>query len=139
MFVNNEITDRGLLHKLLSRAATETTMDERASWARAADAAVKDATRPSTFVRMRLTRPAVVMAAAPALSAIAATLRDEHVVVSHEALAAIRAFLTDGIDSPLYGNDPLASGRGAEELRRFVLSGTFAAGRSRELAHAGAA
>jgi hypothetical protein len=138
MFVSNEITDRGLLHKLLNKAAAEVTMEERARWARAADNAVKDATRPSTLVRMRLTRPSVVMAAAPALSAIAATLRDEQVVVSHEALDAVRAFLTDGIDSPLYGSDPLAAGRGGEELRRLVLSGTFA-GRPRELAHAGAA
>ena len=29
MFVNNEITDRGLLHKLLRKATSEVTMDER--------------------------------------------------------------------------------------------------------------
>ena len=34
MFVNNEITDRGLLHKLLRKATSEVTMDEREVWAR---------------------------------------------------------------------------------------------------------
>ena len=34
--------------------------------------------------------------------------------MSPEALAAVREFMTDGIDSPLYGSDPLAARRGAE-------------------------
>ena len=38
--------------------------------------------------------------------------------MSREALDAVREFMTDGIDSPLYGSDPLAARRGAEELRR---------------------
>ena len=46
MFVNNEITDRGLLHKLLRKASSEVTMDEREVWARSIDGAIKDATGP---------------------------------------------------------------------------------------------
>ena len=117
MFVNNEITDRGLLHKLLKKTAREVTMDEREVWARSIDGAIKDVSQPSTPVRMQLTRPAVVIAAAPALSAVAAALRDEQSVVSREALDAVRTFMTDGIDSPLYGRDPLAAQRAADALR----------------------
>ena len=120
MFVNNEITDRGLLHKLLRKATSEVTMDEREVWARSVDGALKDASRPSTMVRSRLTRPAVVLAAAPTLSAIAAVLRDDHVVVSREAMDAVKKFISDGIDSPLYGRDPLAARRGADALRSLL-------------------
>jgi hypothetical protein len=120
MFVNNEITDRGLLHRLLKKEAGSITMDEREIWARSADNAIKDATRPSTMVRLRLTRPAVVMTAAPALSAVSAALRDEELAVSRQALDAVRAFMTDGISSPLYGRDPLAAQRAAEALRSLV-------------------
>ena len=35
-----------------------------------------------------------------------------------ESLDAVREFMTDGIDSPLYGRDPLAARRGADALRR---------------------
>ena len=120
MFVNNEITDRGLLHKLLRKATSEVTMDEREVWARSIDGALKDATSPSTMVRSRLTRPAVVLAAAPTLSAVAAVLRDDRVSVSREAIDAVRQFITDGIDSPLYGRDPLAARRGADALRSLL-------------------
>jgi hypothetical protein len=120
MFVNNEITDRGLLHKVLRKAAAEVTMDEREVWARSVEGALADASRPSTMVRSRLTRPAVVLAAAPALSAVAAVLRDDQVVVSREAMDAVKKFITDGIDSPLYGRDPLAAGRGADALRSLL-------------------
>ena len=120
MFVNNEITDRGLLHKLLRKATSEVTMDEREVWARSVDGALKDASSPSTMVRSRLTRPAVVLAAAPTLSAVAAVLRDDHVVVSREAMDAVKKFISDGIDSPLYGRDPLAARRGADALRSLL-------------------
>jgi hypothetical protein len=126
MFVNNEITDRGLLHKLLKKAAREVTMDERKSWARAVDGAIADASRPSTPFRRSITRPAVVIGAAPALSAVAAVLRDENFSVSREAIDAVRGFLTDGIDSPLYGTDPLAARRGAEALRGLVVANASA-------------
>jgi hypothetical protein len=116
MFVNNEITDRGLLHRLLNKTAREVTMDERLVWARSIDGAIKDVSQPSTPVRMQLTHPAVVSAAAPALSAVAAALRDEQITVSREALDAVRTFMTDGIDSPLFGRDPLAAERAADAL-----------------------
>ena len=117
MFVNNEITNRGRLHKLLKQTAGEVTMDERTVWARSLERAIEDASRPSTPFRYRLTRPAVVVAATPALSAVAATLRDEQIAVSREPIDAVRSFITDGVDSPLYGRDPLAARRGAEALR----------------------
>ena len=62
-----------------------------------------------------------MLAAAPALSAVAAALRDEDLVVSPEALAAVREFMTNGIDSPLYGRDPLAARRAADGLRRALV------------------
>jgi hypothetical protein len=138
MFANNEITDRGLLHKLLRTEAGKVTTAERRVWAHSIESAIKDAARPSTLVRLRLTHPSVVVAAAPALSAVAATLRDEEDVVSRETLDAVRTFMTDGIDSPLYGRDPLAAHRAADELRRLVVTGRIAQ-RPREVAHAGAA
>jgi hypothetical protein len=126
MFVNNEITDRGLLHKLLRKATSEVTMDEREVWARSIEGALKDASTPSTIVRSPLTRPAVVLAAAPALSAVAAVLRDEQVAISREAIDAVRGFITNGIDSPLYGRDPLAARRGADALRSALPAGATA-------------
>ena len=56
-------------------------------------------------------------------------LRDEDVAVSRDALDAVRAFMTDGIDSPLFGSDPLAARRGADELRQ-ELAGSGAAQRA---------
>ncbi len=138
MFVNNEITERGLLHKLLKKASSEVTMDERGAWARSIDGAIKDATRPSTMVRRNVTYPAVVLSAAPALSAVASLLRNPEVAVSREALDAVRRFMTNGIDSPLFGRDPLAARRGADALHRLVVAGTTVP-RVREVAHAGAA
>ena len=97
-------------------------MDDRTVWARSIDGAIKDAARPARPLRSRIARPAVVLAAAPELSAVAAILRDETATVSLEAIAAVRAFMTDGIDSPLYGRDPLAARRGAEQLRRVFVT-----------------
>ena len=117
MFVNNEITNRGMLARVLRKAALEVTMDERKVWARSIEGAIKDASR---FVplRNRVARPVVVLAAAPALSAVGEVLRDETAAVSRESLDAVRSFMTDGIESPLFGRDPLAARRGADALRR---------------------
>jgi hypothetical protein len=120
MFVNNEITDRGLLHRLLKKEARTVTINERVLWARSLDSVIKDASDPSTPVRRQLTQPAVVLAAAPALSAVAAELRDEKIDVSREALDTVREFMTDGAASPLYGRDPLAAQRAADSLRSLV-------------------
>jgi hypothetical protein len=118
MFSNNEITDRGLLHRLLVRVSDEVTSEERLAWARSIDGAIKDAATPAIRLRNRVARPVVVLGAAPALSAVAAVLRDEDVVVSRESLNAVREFMTNGIDSPLFGSDALAARRGADALRR---------------------
>ena len=121
MFVNNEITERGQLHRLLKRIAAEVTMDERAVWARSVERTVEDAARSSVPLRNRVARPVVVLTAAPALTAVAAALRSEDIAVPRAALDAVREFMTNGIDSPLYGHDPLAARRGAESLRRLLL------------------
>ncbi|MDX6538485.1 MAG: hypothetical protein QOI71_95 [Gaiellales bacterium] len=121
MYVNNEITERGLLHRLLDRVAVEVTMDERTVWARSIDGAIKDAARSSVPMRNRVARPIVVLTAAPALSAVAAALRSEEIAVTRETLDAVREFMTNGIDSPLYGRDPLAARRAADALRSLLL------------------
>jgi hypothetical protein len=121
MFVNLEITNRGMLHRMLEKAANEVTMDERQVWARSIDGTIKDAARSSVPLRNRVARPIVVLGAAPALVAVAAALRDESHAVSRQAIDAVREFMTNGIDSPLYGRDPLASRRGADVLRRQVV------------------
>ena len=122
MFANVEITERGLLHRSLERAHEEVTYDERTVWARSIDSAIKEAANTAVPFRSRVAWPGVVLGAAPALVAVAAVLRDEDVVVSREALDAVREFMTDGIDSPLYGRDPLAARRGADALRRSLVS-----------------
>jgi len=135
MFVNNEITDRGLFHRMLKKAAREVTIDERQAWARSAEGAIRDASRPSTMVRRRVTQPAVVLSAAPALSEVAAALRNEDVAVSREAHDGVRTVLTSGVDSPLNGSDPLAARRAADALRDLVVSGA-AISYTRQVAHA---
>lgn len=122
MFANNEITDRGLLHRVLARVSAEVTSEERMVWARSIDRAIKDAASPAVALRSRVASPVVVLGAAPALSAVAAALRDEDVVVSRESLIAVREFMTNGVDSPLFGRDPLAARRGADALRRLLVT-----------------
>jgi hypothetical protein len=123
MFANNEITDRGSLHRLLDSVADEVTMSERMTWAHSIDGAIKDAAGPAVPFRSRVARPVVVLGAAPALVAVAAELRNEDVVVPREAIEAVRAFMSDGTSSPLYGLDPLAARRGADLLRRRLAGG----------------
>ena len=94
MFVNNEITERGLLHRLLVRVSDEVTTEERMAWARSIDGAIKDAASPAVPLRNRVARPVVVLGAAPALSAVAAALRNEDLVISRESLDAVREFMT---------------------------------------------
>jgi hypothetical protein len=129
MFANNEITDRGLLHRMLVRVGNEVTSEERTAWAHSIDNAIKDAASPGVPLRNRVAAPVVVLSAAPALSAVAAALRNEDLVITREALDSVREFMTDGIESPLYGRDPLAARRGADALRR-QLAGAEAARRA---------
>ena len=56
-------------------------------------------------------------------SRLSAALRDEDATVSREAMDAVRRFITDGIDSPLYGRDPLAARRGADALLGLLVAG----------------
>jgi hypothetical protein len=126
MFVNNEITDRGLLHRLLVRVSNDVTTEERIAWARAIDGAIKDAASPGVPLRNRVARPVVVLSAAPALSAVAAALRSDDIFVTREDIETVREFMTDGLDSPLYGRDPLAARRGADTLRRQFAGGAAA-------------
>jgi hypothetical protein len=122
MFVNNELTQRGLLHRMLRRVSDEVTSEERTAWAGSIDATIKDAASSAVPLRNRIARPAVVLGAAPALSAVAAALRDDDLVISRESLDAVREFMTNGVDSPLYGRDPLAARRGADALRRVLVA-----------------
>ena len=130
MFANNEITERGLLHRSLARAHDEVTYDDRMVWAHSIDGAIKDAASTAVPFRSRVAWPGVVLAAAPALVAVAAVLRDEDIVISREALDAVREFMTDGIDSPLYASDPLAARRGADALRGRLAARTEVAPRA---------
>jgi hypothetical protein len=123
MFANNEITDRGLLHRVLERAGHEDVMADREAFADTIDGAIRDAASSSIPPRNRLARPIVVLSAASALAAVAAALRDDDVELTPSAVAAVRAFMTDGTGSPLYGSDPLAARRAAEALRRLVDAG----------------
>ena len=60
MFVNNEITDRGLLPQVLGEGAEEVTMDERTVWARSSRAPSR--TPPALHPRASaVTHPAVVL------------------------------------------------------------------------------
>jgi hypothetical protein len=120
MFGNNEISDRRLWQRLLERAGRDGAMQDRESCASAIDGAIRDAASASVPPRHRIARPVVVLSAASALSAVAGTLRDEDVAVAPAALDAVRAFLTDGAGSPLYGSDPLAARLAAEALRREI-------------------
>ena len=124
MFANNEITDRGLFHRLFERAGNEGAMAGREALAAAIDGAIRDAARSSIAPRNRVARPIVVLSAASALSALAAALRDKDVALEPETIAAVRRFMTDGARSPLYGGDPLAARRAAEALRLHVAPGS---------------
>ena len=101
------------------RASNEVTIEERMAWARS-DRRRHQGRREPGASRCATASPAPpsCCGAAPALSAVAAALRNEDLAVSREALDAVREFMTDGIDSPLYGRDPLAARRGADALRR---------------------
>jgi hypothetical protein len=59
MFVNNEVTERGLLHRMLDRVKNEVTLDERMAWARSIDGAINDAAGPGITLRNRVARPAI--------------------------------------------------------------------------------
>jgi hypothetical protein len=69
-------------------------------------------------------RPSVAAACLPALSRIAEILRDETSPLPDGLRRALRAFLTDGAGSPLYGRDEWSALLAAEDLAaRFTATG----------------
>ena len=110
------------LHPTPWAQSPQPSMRRRAAWAHAIDRALREADA-STLLGSRLppfTHHQVVRAAAPALRAIAAMLRDEHQRVSPAALAELRHFLIEG-RSPLLGEDCIKARWVAEQLRqRFI-------------------
>jgi len=68
--------------------------------------------------------PGVARACLPALSRIAESLRDETRPLPDALRRALRAFLTDGASSPLYGRDEWSALLAAEALAdRFAAAG----------------
>ena len=65
-----------------------------------------------------LLRTEVVWACRPALLAIKGALGDPRQPISAVALRHLKTFLTDPSASPLFGTDPTAARRAAEQLQR---------------------
>jgi hypothetical protein len=65
-----------------------------------------------------LTRREVVWACRPALLAIAGALGDQRQPISAVALRQLKRFLTEPSVSALFGEDPVAAGRAAQQLQR---------------------
>jgi hypothetical protein len=65
-----------------------------------------------------LTRREVIWACRPALLAIADALGDEQQPISAAALRQLKTFLCDPSVSPLFGHDPAAARRAAQQLQR---------------------
>jgi hypothetical protein len=94
---------------------------QRPVLARHIDRLLLEAERPLVSRGPRtLVRPAVATAARPSLVAIAAMLRDERRHVAPDAVEAVRAFLQDGADSPLYGRDPATAALAAATVEMQV-------------------
>jgi hypothetical protein len=64
-----------------------------------------------------LIRREVVWACRPSLLTIAAILVDERQPISATTLRQLKRFLTDPSASPLFGNDPMAARRAAQQLQ----------------------
>ena len=109
---------------LFHRPTTEPTTRERARWAQTIDELLEQATQPQPSFGRSLSPlydRVVVRACAPALRDVAAVLRDDAQPVSREALMRLEAFMCDGVESPLFGQDPDTSRTGSRELRsRFI-------------------
>jgi hypothetical protein len=65
-----------------------------------------------------LTRREVIWACRPGLLAIAGALCDQRQPISAAALRQLTTFLTDASFSPLFGDDPGAARRAAQDLQR---------------------
>ncbi|HEX9343392.1 MAG TPA: hypothetical protein VF995_07235 [Actinomycetota bacterium] len=95
------------------------SLRERRRWARSIEKLVADANRRILQrAYWPLANTTAVHRATPALLDVATALRQQDLLVSRDLLGELRAFLTDGGASPLYGNHPIAALWAAEELRR---------------------
>ena len=108
MSASSEITERGLFHRLLDRVGHEGAMDDRESWADAIEGAIRDAA-----VRAPAAQPRGAARRRP-LRRLGALGRRRRAARRGRRrrtgrLDAVRAFMTDGAGSPLYGRDPLAA------------------------------
>ena len=87
----------------------DTSLASRERLAHSIDGAIHDARSPQppwALYRWQIFRPRVINAAAPALTEIAAVLRDPTRDVPADAMARLRWLLTEGAVSPLHGVDP---------------------------------
>jgi hypothetical protein len=96
----------------------DTTPRARATWAKSIQRLIADVDRPQPLLRsMRpLYRRDVAAACVPALTEIRWVLAGAAAFVRPEAMARLRAFMTDGTRSPLYRDEPEVARRVAHEL-----------------------
>jgi hypothetical protein len=96
----------------------DTTPRARATWARSIDRLLDEVERPQPLLRSmrRLYRRGVAAACAGSLTEIRWVLADDTATVRPEAMRRLREFLTDGVGSPLYGDDAELARRTAHEL-----------------------
>ena len=76
MSVNTEISERGLFHRLEGPRKQRGHTRRAPFMGASIDHAISDAARSNLPLRYRVARPRVVLAAAPALVAVAAVLRN---------------------------------------------------------------
>jgi hypothetical protein len=96
----------------------DTTPRARETWAKSIARLLAELERPEPLLRgfRRLYRRDVAAACASSLNEIRWVLVDEAVAVRPEAMARLRAFLTDGAGSPLYRDDAERARRAAREI-----------------------
>ena len=109
--------------RMLRNPARPVTQTERDRLARSLERLADEAARerrerrgPTPRGARSLYAPAVVSGSAPALRAIATTLRDASWPVSRVSLRQVEDFICDGFSSPLLGRDVVAARRRAIDL-----------------------
>jgi hypothetical protein len=93
------------------------SMRRRRAWARSVQRLLDAADHCSCWCFPPLTRRQVVWACRPALLAVAAALCDDRQPISAAALRQLKTFLCDPSVSPLFGDDPGAACRAAQQLQ----------------------
>jgi RecB family exonuclease len=96
----------------------DTTPRARARWAASIERLLVELERPEPLMRgaRRLYRRDVAAASAHSLIEIRWVLVDESARVRPEAMRRLREFLSDGAQSPLYGDSPEQARRTAREI-----------------------